>query len=103
MAEIEAALNEVSGEAAFLDGFIAQNHGHTYGKDKGSRDYKSAGGRERAAADAIKGQKTRLAKPLAHQIVGLADPARRFPSTIDSLFKIISDAQGLTKAGEASQ
>jgi putative ATP-dependent endonuclease of OLD family len=104
MAEIEAALNAVSGEAVFLDGFIAKNHGLSYGKfkdgtDKGSRDYKSAGGRERAAADAMKGQKTKLAKPLAHQIVGLADLSRRFPSTIDRLFETISAAHGLTKEG----
>ncbi|MBC3884947.1 ATP-dependent nuclease [Undibacterium griseum] len=104
MVEIEAALNTVSGEDAFLDGFIAKNHGLSYGKykdgtDKGSRDYKSAGGRERAAADAMKGQKTRLAKPLAHQIVGHADPSRRFPSTIDRLFKTIGAAHGLVKAG----
>ncbi|MBH2008930.1 MAG: AAA family ATPase [Xanthomonadaceae bacterium] len=107
MVEIEGALNLVSGEAAFLDGFIAKNHGLSYGKfkdgtDKGSRDYKCAGGRERAAADAMKGQKTRLAKPLAHQIVGLADSARRFPSTIGNLFKTIGAAQGLTKAGGAT-
>lgn len=106
MAEIEATFNAVSGQAAFLEDFIANNHGLSYGKfkdgtDKGSRDYKSAGGRERAAADAMKGQKTRLAKPLAHQIVGLADPARKFPSTIDSLFKIISAGHSLAKAGGA--
>jgi putative ATP-dependent endonuclease of the OLD family len=104
MAEIEAALDATSGEAAFLDGFIVKNHGLSYGKfkdgtDKGTRDYKSAGGRERAAADAMKGQKTRLAKPLARQIVGLADPLRRFPSTIAALFKTIGTAHGLVKAG----
>ena len=104
MAEIEAALDATSGEAAFLDGFIRKHHGLSYGKtkdgtDKGSRDYKSAGGRERAAADAMKGQKTRLAKPLARQIVGLADPLRRFPSTIAVLFKTIGTAHGLVKAG----
>jgi putative ATP-dependent endonuclease of OLD family len=104
MAEIEAALNEVSGATAFLDGFIDKNHGLSYGKfkdgtDKGSRDYKSAGGRKRAAADAMKGQKTKLAKPLAHQIVGLSDPERKFPSTIGSLFQIIGAAHGMSKAG----
>ena len=108
MTEIEGALNAASGEAAFLDGFIAKNHGLSYGKfkdgtDKGSRDYKSAGGRERAAADAMKGQKTRLAKPLAYQIVELADPSRRFPSTIGSLFKTIGAAHGLAKAGGATR
>lgn len=104
--EIEAAMNSASGEAAYLDGFIELNHGKSYGKfkdgaDKGSRDYKSAGGRERAAADAMKGMKTRLAKPLAHQIAGLADPARKFPSQIEALFKIIGAAHGLPKAGGA--
>lgn len=59
----------------------------------------SVGGRERAAADAMKGQKTRLAKPLAHQIVNLADRNRRFPSTIAALFKAIGTAHGLVKAG----
>jgi putative ATP-dependent endonuclease of OLD family len=104
MTEIEAALNATSGDAAFLDSFIAKNHGLSYGKnkdgtDKGVRDYISAGGRERAAADAMKGQKTRLAKPLAHQIVSLADQNRRFPSTIAALFKAIGTAHGLVKAG----
>ena len=104
MAEIEAALDATSGEAAFLDTFIKKYHGRSYGSfkdgtDKGTRDYQSAGGRERAAADAMKGQKTRLAKPLAHQIVGLADPLRRFPSTIAALFKTIGTAHGLVKAG----
>jgi putative ATP-dependent endonuclease of the OLD family len=104
MTEIEAALNVTSGDAAFLDSFIAKNHGLSYGKnkdgtDKGVRDYKSAGGRERAAADAMKGQKTRLAKPLAQQIVSLADQNRRFPSTIAALFKAIGSAHGLVKAG----
>jgi putative ATP-dependent endonuclease of OLD family len=102
MAEIEAALNAVSDEDAFLDAFIAKNHGLGYGKfkdgtDKESRDYKSTGGRERAAVDAMKGQKTRLAKPLAHQIAGLADPSRRFPSTIARLLEIMSAAHGLIK------
>ncbi len=102
--EIEAALNAVSGEAAFLDGYIAKNHGLTYGKnkdgsDKGNRDYVSAGGRGRAAADAMKVQKTRLAKPLAHQIAGLADPTRKFPKPIDRLYQIISAGHDLTKAG----
>lgn len=99
MPEIEAALNSVSGEAAFLDDFITSNHGLSYGKSKGNREYNNADGRERAAADAMKGQKTRLAKPLAHQIVGLEDSARKFPSTIDALFNIIGTAFGLPKAG----
>lgn len=103
LAEIEAALNAASGKDAFLDGFIEKNHGLSYGKlkdgtDKGLRDYKSKGGRERAASDAMKTQKTKLAKPLAHQIVGLTDPSRRFPSTIGNLFKIIGAAHGLPTA-----
>lgn len=102
--EIESALDVISGRSGFLDSFIDMNNGLSYGKrkngtDKGVREYKSLGGRERAAVDAMNTQKTKLAKPLAHQIVGLDDQLRRFPSTIANLFKIISEAHGLVKAG----
>ncbi|MBU3548093.1 ATP-dependent endonuclease [Polynucleobacter sp. P1-05-14] len=98
MPEIEAAFESVSGKKGFLDGYIADNDGLSYGPNKGVRDYKSAGGRERAAIDAMKKQKTKLAKPLAHQIIGISDPARRFPSTIDNLFRIISANHSIPKS-----
>lgn len=98
LAEIELALNEAHNHASYLNQFIDKNHGLPYGKDKGNRDYKSDGGRLRAAADAMKAEKTRLAKPLARTIVGSKDPARRFPSCIERLFRIIGEAHGLDKA-----
>jgi len=97
--EIEAALNVAYGVANFMDNYIATNDGKPLSGSKGNRDYKSAGGRDRAIADAMEKSKTKLAKPLAHQIVGLADPARKFPSTIEALFNIIGTAHGLPKAG----
>jgi putative ATP-dependent endonuclease of the OLD family len=104
LSEIEAALNTTTSQISYLDDFIQKNQGLSYGKfkdgtEKGTRDYRSAGGRERAVADAMKGQKTRLAKHLAYQIVGITDPNRRFPTTIAQLFKIIGFEQGVNKAG----
>jgi putative ATP-dependent endonuclease of OLD family len=96
--EVEAALNEVNGNECYLDYFIKTRHGTDYPKKKGKRDYLSEGGRMRAAADAMKDEKTSLARPLARRVSSLPDPARQFPSTICSLFKSISKDQGLKKA-----
>lgn len=96
--EVELALNEVSGNDCFLDHFIKTRHGTPYRKNKGNRDYESEGGRMRAAGDAMKEEKTSLARPLARRISGLTDLTRQFPSTICSLFKIISADHGLKKA-----
>ena len=98
--EIEIALNETHGVAAYLDTFIAEKDGLPRGKGKGNRDYSGAGGRETAALDALKGLKTRMAKPLATTISSLADEARRFPTTIENLLLAITLAHGLTKATE---
>lgn len=100
--EIEAALNVTYGVANFLDNHIAMNDGTPLGGGKGNRDFKSAGGRDRAIADAMKKSKTKLAKPIANQIAGLADPTRKFPSAIGQLFKTIGTAHGLPKAGDAT-
>lgn len=97
LAEIELALNEASGHKSFLDEYIDRNHGLDMGKGKGARDYKSDGGRLRAAADAMKASKTRLAKPLARTISGLKDADRRFPKHIEKLFSIIGQAHRLEK------
>ncbi|MBU9553020.1 hypothetical protein KTE50_31280, partial [Burkholderia multivorans] len=59
--------------------------------------YKSDGGRIRAAADAMKASKTRLAKPLARTISGLTDPERRFPKHIERLFAVIGENHGIHK------
>jgi len=59
-------------------------------------------GRLRAAADAMKDAKTRLARPLARIISTLTDPARQFPSNIERLFEIISADHGIKKKGAKS-
>jgi putative ATP-dependent endonuclease of OLD family len=95
--EIETALDEAYGQAKFLDWYIENHDGLPLGKNKGNRDYKSEGGRLRAAADAMKGSKTRLAKPLARTISALADPARRFPQHIERLLSKIGADHGIQK------
>lgn len=95
--EIVQALNELHGSENFLDGFIDLHHGSSYAKSKGDRDYKSSGGRVRAAADALKADKVRIAKILARTITDLADLTRQFPSPLEHLFQIISKCQGLKK------
>ena len=105
--QVELALDEANGSPKFLDQYIARNDGLSYGKtkdgkDKGNRDYKGEEGRLRAAADAMKDAKTRLARPLARIISTLADPARQFPSNIERLFEIISADHGIKKKGAKS-
>ncbi|MCW0053347.1 ATP-dependent nuclease [Burkholderia pseudomallei] len=103
IAEIEIALNEAYGHTSLLDEYIERNHGLDMGKGKGARDYKSNGGRLRAAADAMKSSKTRLAKPLARTISGLKDPDRRFPKHIEKLFSIIGQAHGIEKQAATAE
>lgn len=100
--EIEAALNKVFGSPNAIDAFIETRHGTAYPKNKGVRDYKSEGGRDRAIYDSMGAAKTKLAKPLAHVITGLADPARRFPQPIADFLKIVGNTYGL-KQCEASK
>jgi len=95
-AEIEKALDYMGGTAGYLDEYIKDKHGQK--KKKGViRDYLSAGGRERAAFDAMSAAKTNLAKHLANTIIDLPDAARRFPSTIEAFFARVSTAEGLKK------
>ncbi len=101
MAEIEQALNEMSGTETFLDDFIASMHGQK-GKKGILRDYQSAGGRVRAAFDAISGAKTSVSKHLAEVITSAADPARRFPSKVKKLFEIVGLEHGLKKCKDES-
>jgi putative ATP-dependent endonuclease of the OLD family len=96
--EIEQALDEVHATKDFLGQFIEELHGKPASKGN-VRDYKSAGGRERAAIDAFKKDKTRLARPLARIIAGVDDEKRRFPSFIKKLFEIIDAAHNLKKTG----
>ncbi|MEX5618277.1 TOPRIM nucleotidyl transferase/hydrolase domain-containing protein, partial [Pseudomonas syringae] len=96
MAEIEQALNTMGGTKTYLDDYIAELDG-LKGKKGVIRDYKSAGGRERAAFDAMSGAKTSVSKHLGHVITSVTDPARRFPTKIKALFEIIGAAHGLAK------
>ncbi|WP_282295282.1 AAA family ATPase [Stenotrophomonas sp. PS02289] len=95
--EIEVALDSMSGTPGYLDGFIKDLNGQ---KKRGNvvRDYLSAGGRERAALDAISAAKTSVSKHLATTIIALPDPAKRFPSTIAKFFALVSVSEGLEKA-----
>jgi putative ATP-dependent endonuclease of OLD family len=96
MVEINQALNDMSGSQSFLDEYIAELHG---AKAKGGvvRDYQSAGGRERAALDAMSGNKTKVAKYLGHAITSHHDKERQFPTKIKELFEIMSSAHGLSR------
>lgn len=107
--EIEMALNLLNPlnpahEAqGYLDKFINDNNGLSYGKNKGNRDYTVADGRKIAARDALKREKTRMARPLAAAITQTADAERQVPPQIVKLFEIIGRQFGLTKArGEAT-
>ena len=100
-AEMEAALDDVLGDLPagkpFLNDYMATQHG---GKRKGGsiRDYSVANGRDVATLDAVRENKTRMARPVAEKIVGLGDPAERFPSQIAKLFAILAAAHGVPKA-----
>lgn len=97
LSEINQALNEMNGSKTYLEDFIATMHGQK-GKKGVIRDYLSAGGKERAAFDALSGAKTSVSKHLAHTITSHADPARRFPTMMKALFEIIGAAHDLKKA-----
>lgn len=97
LAEIDKAIDEVEGQHAYLDGYMATLHGKP--KKKGIiRDYKSDGGRLRAATDYLSENKTRMAKPVARIISELEESTRRIPPAIAALFGIISAHHGLVKA-----
>lgn len=97
LAEIEQVIDECEGQAKYLDDYVKRLHGKPKNKGK-VRDYKSVGGRERAAHDYLEENKTRAAKPLALAISSHKDPARRFPKNIAQLFDIVGKAHGLAKA-----
>jgi putative ATP-dependent endonuclease of OLD family len=89
---IEIGLDAVLG-AGSLDKYINDLHGTLGKKVDGKqvpRDYKSAGGRERAAKDRMQDRKTRLSGPIATAIVELADKSKRIPAAIRKLFDKVS-------------
>jgi putative ATP-dependent endonuclease of OLD family len=92
MDAIEIAFTAALG-TGYFDGYIAEQHGKLGSKIDGNsttREYKSAGGRERAAKDLLEERKTRLATPVATAIVELSDEKRRVPPMIRKLFDKIS-------------
>jgi len=102
-AEVEKALDEAMGESDYLEGYIRSRHGTSLPKNKGQRDYQSSGGRKRAALDAMKENKTRVAKPLARIISELGDTARRFPRHIRHLLERVGTDHGISKATEGTK
>jgi putative ATP-dependent endonuclease of the OLD family len=89
---IEKGLDAMSG-AGSLDKYINDLHGTVGKKVDGvqvQRDYKSPGGRERAARDLMQDRKTRCSGPIATAIVELADHSKRIPPAIRKLFSKVS-------------
>jgi putative ATP-dependent endonuclease of OLD family len=92
MDAIEAAFTEALG-AGSLDQYVVDldgKPGKKIGGKETTRNYKTAGGRERAALDLLDNNKTRLSTPVATAIVDLADETRRVPPAIRKLFDQIS-------------
>lgn len=89
------ALDKIDGAGA-LDAYIADMHGEP-GRKKTVRNYQGEGGRERAAIDALRERKTRLAQPMARAILGLEQIERRVPVCVESLLDVISNDFGLEK------
>lgn len=98
--DIEKAIDQVEGQAKYLDEYMMTFDGKPK-KKKMIRDYKSAGARERAAGDYLGENKTRMAKPVAEVISALADPARRFPKNIEKILSIVGKDNGLKRAEDA--
>ncbi len=103
MDAFEAAISAYGG-ATRLDDYIAELHGKE-GKRVGGvvpiRDYSGSEGRQRAALDVVSDKKTRHATPLATAILELADPERRVPPLVATLFAEIGNAFDLVKADPA--
>ncbi|MDB5605106.1 MAG: ATP-dependent endonuclease of the family-like protein [Bradyrhizobium sp.] len=91
---VEVAIDKTYGGNK-LDKVITELHGKegkTVDGKQQTRDYKSSGGRERAALDFLRSNKTRLAAPVAQAICDLADESRRTPKCLKKLFdRLASD------------
>jgi putative ATP-dependent endonuclease of OLD family len=92
MDAIETAFTPTLG-AGYFDQYIKDQHGKPGRRIDGketTRDYKSNGGRERAARDLLEERKTRLSTHVATAVAGLTDAKRRVPPAICKLFDKIS-------------
>lgn len=102
LSEIEKAIDQVEGQATYLDDYMAKLHSKPKKKNI-IRDYKSAGARARAAGDYLGENKTRMAKPVAEVISALADPLRRFPKNIEQILSVVGKDNGLKKVEDANE
>lgn len=92
-----AMLDKYHGEENYLDNnFIPNMHGKK-GKGGIPRDYRSAGGREKALVDALSAGKAQYGVPIAKAITVLTDEKRRIPPTICTLLEQISKDLNLHK------
>lgn len=97
--QIVEALDKVI-EPGFLDRYIKDLNGKSGPTKAGVeyiREYTSAGGRERAAIDALRDKKASIATTLAEVIAAMPDPARRIPKTVAQFFDTISKCFGLSR------
>jgi putative ATP-dependent endonuclease of OLD family len=98
--QIVEALDKVN-KPWFLDRYIKNLNGKPGPTKAGvayTRDYGSAGGRERAAIDALRDHKGSAATSLAEIIGALPAPARRIPTTVAQFFAEISKHFGLSRS-----
>lgn len=86
---ISKMLDEYNERENYIDYYISTMNGQ---KLKGGRvrDYTSAGGRERAVIDILRGEKTIYGSLIADYITNLDNPQRRFPPKIRDLLNKIS-------------
>jgi putative ATP-dependent endonuclease of OLD family len=84
-AEIIKGITTATGSATAVDDYIDALHGKKLKKDK-TRDYKSAGGRQRAILDMMLGAKTEFAVPIA-EAISRADVKRRIPPAAGYIFE----------------
>ncbi len=100
MDAFEAAIETYAGAGA-LDKYIDELDGKPLKKVEGVellRDYKSEGGRQRAALDMVSRDKTRFATPIAMAVLKLADSNRRVPPLVAKLLDAIGADFALPKA-----
>jgi len=87
-------LNAHHRTADYISDFMARMHGQKAKGDK-LRDYKAAGGKDRALFDILSGSKTEYGAPLARSIISLADGKRQIPLLIRMMFERMTKALNL--------
>lgn len=90
VSEIKKALDIVESKENYIKDYIALHDGQKI-NDTTFRDYRSAGGEERAVRDCILGNKDRYATEMAVQITTTRIKGRRIPSKIADLLKKVEN------------